>query len=137
MTVFEKVSENFLAAKRHLSNEIIDWGYLPNKEDYYDSLRKSDVVISTAKHEFFGVAMLEGNPVVLFAKLPRRLVCENCKVIRRPRFSSSYTLRMLPSRAQKSGLSRTLSGKASFQHDQPTLQDAETILQKSGFRKNV
>ena len=78
MMVFEKVSENFLAAKRHLSNEIIDWGYLPNKEDYYDSLRKSDVVISTAKHEFFGVAMLEGKPVILFAKFPRRLVCENC-----------------------------------------------------------
>ena len=44
---------------------------------------------------------------------------------------------MLPSRAQKSRLSRALSLEASFQHDQPTLQDAETILQKSGCRENV
>ncbi|KFD54113.1 hypothetical protein M513_04890, partial [Trichuris suis] len=56
---YEETPECFPAARDFLKERILHWGFIPNKEAYYDILRSSHVVVSTARHEFFGVAMLE------------------------------------------------------------------------------
>ncbi|XP_044252988.1 glycosyltransferase-like domain-containing protein 1 isoform X2 [Tribolium madens] len=47
----------FTTIKLVLKEEILNFGYIQSKSDYYNILASSHVVVSTAKHEFFGVAM--------------------------------------------------------------------------------
>jgi len=53
-------SAEFLDAKNRLNNHIVHWGYLESRDAYYEALSEADVVVSTAQHEFYGVAMLVG-----------------------------------------------------------------------------
>ncbi|KAK6634288.1 hypothetical protein RUM44_004899 [Polyplax serrata] len=56
---FSKVPKVFQDIKNLLQNEIIQFGRVDSKDEYYALLRTGHVVVSTANHEFFGVAMLE------------------------------------------------------------------------------
>lgn len=55
--VFQDVPEVFGEAQKIFEEEILNFGFIESKEEYYDVLRRSDVVVSTAQHEFFGVSM--------------------------------------------------------------------------------
>ena len=47
----------FAEAHDRLSTHIINYGYIESRDEYLCTLAAADVVISTALHEFFGVAM--------------------------------------------------------------------------------
>jgi len=63
----------FELARERLADRIDQWGYLPRREAYEAVLRSSDVVVSTARHEFFGLSVLEAMASGCFPLLPDRL----------------------------------------------------------------
>lgn len=52
-------SEVFQNARERYSKRIIHYGYVDDVETYSNLLRKGDIVVSTAKYEFFCVAIME------------------------------------------------------------------------------
>lgn len=62
----------FEKARNSLKDEIQTWGYQP-QEDYYRILSESDIVISTALHDFQGLSMLEAILSGCFPVAPNRV----------------------------------------------------------------
>lgn len=56
---FRQRPEEFLAAKEVFAQQLIHYGYA-DSEDYARLLWQADVIVSTAIHEFFGIAVVEG-----------------------------------------------------------------------------
>ena len=63
----------FLRAKAEFADHIVQWGRVTEGSEYASLLWASDVVVSTAIHEFFGVAMVEAMYCGCRPVLPRRL----------------------------------------------------------------
>jgi glycosyltransferase involved in cell wall biosynthesis len=62
----------FEAARERLGDRVVQFGYAGG-DDYNRLLRRADVVVSTAIHEFFGVAIVEAIYGGCFPVLPNRL----------------------------------------------------------------
>lgn len=71
---FKDNPQVFDEAKQRLSKHIQQWSYVENKQDYYRILQSAHVSVSTAKHEFFGVSMLEAVMCGCFPLCPDSLV---------------------------------------------------------------
>lgn len=63
----------FDRARARLSDQIIQFGYLDSRREYIDCLGAADLVVSTANHEFFGLAVLEAVAAGCWPILPKRL----------------------------------------------------------------
>ncbi|MEM3341464.1 MAG: DUF3524 domain-containing protein [Thermoplasmata archaeon] len=62
----------FEEARKRLSGRIVAWGF-KEREEYVDILRQSHIFVSTAKHEFFGLAACEALACGLIPVFPDRL----------------------------------------------------------------
>uniref|UniRef100_A0A6M2D1N1 tRNA-queuosine alpha-mannosyltransferase n=1 Tax=Rhipicephalus microplus TaxID=6941 RepID=A0A6M2D1N1_RHIMP len=71
---FEKLPPSLLGVREELGGHIRCWGPLPDRDEYLALLRNADVVVSTALHEFYGVAMLEASLLGCYPLCPNRLV---------------------------------------------------------------
>ena len=70
---FVSAPESFDRLPGLLGDRLVAYGFLPDDE-YVDLLRRSDIVVSTAHHEFFGIAVIEAIAAGAFPVLPDRLV---------------------------------------------------------------
>ena len=60
-------------AKDYFAEHIDRWGYQASRDEYERTLAESDIVVSTANHEFFGIGALEALAAGCYPVLPNRL----------------------------------------------------------------
>ncbi len=70
---FEEVPPVFEWAKDYFKDEIVKWGFQESREDYINTLYESDIIVSTANHEFFGIGVVESIAAGCYPVLPNRL----------------------------------------------------------------
>jgi glycosyltransferase involved in cell wall biosynthesis len=70
---FREQPEVFERARAALGDRIATWGYRALREDYRRVLEDADVIVSTARHEFFGVSVVEAIIAGCVPLLPDRL----------------------------------------------------------------
>jgi len=63
----------FAEARKILQHKIDHFGYAAEREQYRELLRRAGIVVSTAEHEFFGLAVLEAMAAGCTPLLPNRL----------------------------------------------------------------
>jgi glycosyltransferase involved in cell wall biosynthesis len=63
----------FAAAREKLGRRIMRFGHVDNRLEYVRLLRQGDVVVSTSRHEFFGISVMEAVRAGCRPLLPRRL----------------------------------------------------------------
>ncbi len=70
---FARQPSCFAVAREEFASEILHFGYAETREEYVRLLRCGDLVLSTAKHEFFGIAILEAIRSGCYPLLPDNL----------------------------------------------------------------
>jgi glycosyltransferase involved in cell wall biosynthesis len=63
----------FDEARNTFADRIVHWGFLPERNDYEAALGEADVILSTADHEFFGIAVAEAVTRGAFPVVPHNL----------------------------------------------------------------
>lgn len=69
---YRQAATEFETARKRLGTRLVHFGYA-GEVRYAALLREADVVVSTALHEFFGIAVVEAVYCGCFPVLPRRL----------------------------------------------------------------
>jgi glycosyltransferase involved in cell wall biosynthesis len=63
----------FETAEKEFADNIVRWGFADSKEDYIQTLKSTDIFVSTAQHEFFGISVVEALACGAYPLLPNRL----------------------------------------------------------------
>ena len=70
---YRTVPEEFETIRTEFADAVQLWGYQPDRPSYWKALCESDIFLSTAKHEFFGLAAAEAIASGAYPLLPDRL----------------------------------------------------------------
>lgn len=70
---YKSSPECFQKAESDFKDELVHYGYLESRKEYEDWLMKSDVVMSTAIQENFGISIIEAAGSAVIPLLPNRL----------------------------------------------------------------
>ena len=70
---FSRVPAEFERARHEFADELIQYGFADSREEYRRLLQTADLVVSTARHEFFGIGVVEAIAAGAFPLLPNRL----------------------------------------------------------------
>lgn len=70
---FRKAPKIFEHAKAALAKHIVQWGYVENRQRYLTLLASADIVLSTALHDFQGLALQEAMALGVKPLVPDRL----------------------------------------------------------------
>ena len=71
---FRQSPKIFIEAQKLLADRIIHFGHVQSRAEYLAWLVRADIVVSTARHEFFGLSVMEAVRAGCRPLLPRRLV---------------------------------------------------------------
>ncbi len=81
---FRNSPSAFTRIEREFSHRLVQFGYIESRDAYWQTLAAADIVLSTALHEFQGLAVLEAVAASCLPAVPDRLVypeilpSENC-----------------------------------------------------------
>ncbi len=70
---FRRIPEVFQALFSEFSDRILNWGFVENEQEYWRLLESSHAVVSTALHDFQGLAVLEAVASGCIPVVPDRL----------------------------------------------------------------
>lgn len=70
---FREYPPVFDRAKKQFAEHIERWGYQESRQEYVAALCDTDVFVSTANHEFFGISAVEAIAAGAYPLLPNRL----------------------------------------------------------------
>ncbi len=70
---FRNEPQCFHEAQLRLRDHILHWGYAESRHQYLRLLKQADIVVSTARQEFFGISIIEAVRAGCWPLLPHRL----------------------------------------------------------------
>jgi glycosyltransferase involved in cell wall biosynthesis len=70
---FQRRPDIFDEARKRLSHKILHFGYVESRQKYIRLLCKADIVVSTARHEFYGISVVEAVRAGCIPVLPNHL----------------------------------------------------------------